>query len=495
MDIEKEYSCLEHNHQVYRRCIDNDEDFQESLPQYCDDIYRVIKCVSSSYITSVDANYNEIKIIGKTEICLTYFNENANLCYADFEEEFTKNINIEGLSDSAFAVADINNKYTNFRVINQRRIDIHTSSAINIRVFDNTKCPCVKSCSNSKLRLEKVNTANVISSNICRAEFDEEMSISSDSKPIKRIISSASFVTLNETKIIKDKALIKATVNVDVLYTTDDQNESVMKCQHSFSVSKIIDVAGLDENDFVITQLSVGNIFFKAKSSGDSLSIIETYGDISISSVFIRQQEVKMITDGYILNRKSNCSFSDFNCYKNGKYINESKMQNVQLDFSNEIKEIKQLYLDVSNPVVRGGKLLSKVSATAICVNNSDELCSFASSNDFEIETDSCDEALASLCVQSYDYNIESGGKLNVRLSLGISAYLYSEGTVKVLSEIDADDEVIEYPALTVYFGKKTESVWNIAKSFSSDIDLILRENDLSGDVLDNNKILIIPGI
>lgn len=495
MDIEKEYSCLERNHQVYRRCVDNDEDYQESLPQYCDDIYRVIKCVSNSFITSVDVNYNEIKIIGKTEICLTYLNEASNLCYADFEEEFTKNINIEGLSDSAFPVTDINNKYTNFRVINQRRIDIHTSSAINIRVFDNSKCPCIKSCDGSKLRVETVETANVICSNICRAEFDDEMTISADSKPIKRIISSSSYVTLNETKIIKDKVLIKATVSVEVLYTTDDQSESIMKCQSSFAVSKIIDVPGLSEKDCAVAQLSIGNIFFKAKSSGDKLSVIEVYGDVSISAVFIRNQEIKMITDGYILNRKSSCSFSDFNLCKNGRYISDSKMQNVQLDFSNDITEIKQLSLDVSNPVVRGGKLTSKISAVAICVNNSGELCSFASSNDFEIDAEPCDEALAAISVQSYDYTLEQGGKLNVRLSVGIYAYTYMNATARVLSEIDADDEIISYPALTVYFGKKSESVWNIAKSFSSDIDLISRENDLSADVLESNKILIIPGI
>lgn len=495
MDIEKEYSCLEHNHQVYRRCIDNDEDYQETLPQYCDDIYRVIKCVSNNYITSVDASFNEIKIVGKTEICLTYLNENSNLCYADFEEEFTKNINIEGLSDSAFATADINNKYTNFRVINQRRIDIHTSSAINVRVFDSQKCPCVKSCKNSKLKLEKIVTSNVFSTNICRAEFDEEMSISADSKAIKRIISSASFVTLNETKIIKDKALIKATVTVDVLYTADDQIETIMKCQHSFSISKIIDVAGLRENDIVISQLAIGNIFFKAKSSGDSLSVIEAYGDVSISSVFIRQQEVQIITDGYIVKRKSNCCFSDYNCYINGKYMADSKMHNVQLDLSSEIKEVKQLSIDVSNPIIRGGKLLSKISAVAICVNNGDELCSFASSNDIEIETELVDEAMSSVSVQSYDYSLDNTGKLNVRLSLGINAFMYKDGNVKVLSEIDAEDEAIDYPALTVYFGKKAESVWNIAKSFSSDIELILKENELSSDVLDNNKVLIIPGI
>ena len=63
------------------------------------------------------------------------------------------------------------------------------------------------------------------------------------------------------------------------------------------------------------------------------------------------------------------------------------------------------------------------------------------------------------------------------------------------MNEIEASDECINFPALTVYFGKKSESVWSIAKSFSSDIDMIMKENNLENEILDTNKVLIIPGI
>ena len=74
-------------------------------------------------------------------------------------------------------------------------------------------------------------------------------------------------------------------------------------------------------------------------------------------------------------------------------------------------------------------------------------------------------------------------------------SYLYVKKEFKVLSEISASDDVIDYPALTVYFGKENESVWNIAKTFSSDIELIQKENDLGSDVLESNKVIIIPGV
>lgn len=496
MDIEKEYSCLERNCKVYQKCIDVDEDYQEALPQYCDDIYRVVKCISRSYITSVDTNYNEVKLFGKIEISLTYFNESSCLCYADFEEEFTKLVDIDNITESAFASAVVNDKYTNFRVINQRRIDIHSSASVNVSVYDKMKCPCISSCNNSKLKVERLKTASVINTNISRAEFDEEFSVAGDSKAIKRIVSSSSFATLGETKIIKDKALIKAVVSLTVLYTTDEEEEQLSKCEYSFNISKIIDASGIDDSDIIIANISIGNIFFKAKSSSnDKLCVIEAFGDVLINSTFIRENEQELITDGYVLNHNSDCSYSDFACSKNGRLMNDTKMQSISFDLSAEVTEIRELNISLSESYARNGRLMSKATANAMCMTAAGSLTTFSSTADIEIEVENCQSAVSALTLQSYDYTMQANGKVDVRLSIGVSAYIYEEAHIKVLSEISADDNEINYPTLTVYFGKQNESIWSIAKSFSSDIDLIRAENDLSSEILDSNKILIIPGV
>jgi hypothetical protein len=495
MDIEKNYSCLEQNCKVYQKSIDVDEDYQETLAGYCDDIYRVVKCESHSYIVSIDTNFNEIKIFGKTEICLTYYNENSNLCYADFEEEFTKLIDIEEISENAFANATVNNKYTNFRVINQRRIDFHNALSLNVSVYDKVKSPCITSCENSKLKVEKLKTASIISTSISKVEFDEEFTTSAESSSIKRIISSSSFVTLGETKIIKDKALIKAKVTLSVLYTNDDEEETISKCEYSFNISKIIDASGVNDGDYIIANLTIGNIFFKAKSSSnDKLCVIQAYGDISVNAIFIHESEQDIVTDGYVLNYKCDNTFSDFNSCKNGRYLADTKMLNLTFDLSAEIKEIKELNITLSDPYARNNKILSKATANAMCVTGDGGLSSFSNTSDIEIDIENCQNAIASLSIQSYDYTISAGGRIEVRLSCVMSSYIFEESKIKILSDITVGEK-FETEVLTIYFGKKNESIWEVAKKLSSDIDLIISENSLSSDILENDKVLIIPGV
>lgn len=495
MENKKEYSCIEKNEKVLVKNIDVEEDFSESLPAYCDDIYRVVKCASHSFISSVSVSSGEILIFGKTEIMLTYYNENSSLCYADFEEEFSKNIAAEDLSDYAFACADICDKYTNFRVINQRRIDVHSSAEIALSVFDKVKYPCMQSCNGAKLNNRLIKSADVIAGNISKIEFDEEFSVPADSDSIKRIISVTANAKLNETKIIKDKVLVKASVDVRLLYTVSD-DEEILNVSNTFDVSKIIDQSSIDDGDIMISNVSVGNIFSKAKATtSDKLNIVEVFGEIEVNSVFIRENESSYITDGYLLKRNCECSYSDFKVCKNGRLINDNSVFTLSAEFSNEIKEVKEVGVTLSPPAYRNSKIVAKADILVIYENESDALASMSSTAEIEYDISGNDGAYAAFNLNSVDYTIGSSKRLDLRLNIDINAFCYNEDNIKILSNIDEGEELNDIPSLTICFAKQNDRVWDIAKSFSSDSDLIIKENNLQKDVLDKDRILIIPRV
>lgn len=494
MDIEKEYSCLEQNKRILQKCVDIDENYQETLQAYCDDLYRIIKCTAHSYVTSVDINYNEIKIFGKTEICVAYYDESSNLCYADFDEEFSKSVEAEGLTDSAFASAVACDKYCSFRVINQRRIDVHCSFSVNVCVYDKESHPCISACEASKLKCESIKSADVVGTCISKIEFDEELELGSSQ--VKRIINANCNVFLDEAKLIKDKALIKLSACVKILYCVDSNDEKIERYEHSFTCSKIIDVNSIDDNSIAIVYANAGSLYSKIKNSSSSDNcVVQLYGDLVINAVFINESEKEIVTDGYILNHNSVCDYSSYQCSLCGKYINEEKQQTVSLNFNNDIKEIYDLFVQIDDVAVKNGKLAGRAVATVICKTTAGDLTSFNTSVDVDFGSVDYDCATACALVKGYDYNLMSNGKIDVRLTYVLNGYMFNERSISVLSELDGDDEETSYPALTVYFGKKGEEVWNIAKSFSSDIDLIKKENELSCDFLDSNKILIIPGL
>ena len=50
-------------------------------------------------------------------------------------------------------------------------------------------------------------------------------------------------------------------------------------------------------------------------------------------------------------------------------------------------------------------------------------------------------------------------------------------------------------PELTLYFASQNESVWDIAKSFSTDSKLIMEENELTSNIIDTRRVLLVPGM
>ena len=66
-----------------------------------------------------------------------------------------------------------------------------------------------------------------------------------------------------------------------------------------------------------------------------------------------------------------------------------------------------------------------------------------------------------------------------------------SERYVCDVKEIEA--EAKKSPALTVYYCEGGEKIWDIAKRYSTTVELIKRENGIDGDTVAKKRMLLIP--
>lgn len=492
MDFDKKYSCLEKNCLVCKKNVDIENDFQETLQQFSSDIYRVVKCSCHGYITSIDVAENCVVVNGKIQLNLTYYNEESVLSYADFEENFSKTVDVDGVSQSAFATARIYDKYTSFRVINQRRIDIHCAHCMTVLVYDKTSTPCLSACNGSRLKYESIDCVNVVNTSHNKIEFDEEMQINSS---VNRIINQCAYATVVDTKMIKDKALIKIHIRSVINYTTGDE-DCVDTTEKSFELSKIVEIPGIDEDDIMIPCAAIGSLYAKTKSTGDnSSSVIQLYGDAVITTTIVRKSQMDVVTDGYILNHRCDCRYDKCCMSVDGRLQKDSETYNLSFSFNNDICEVKSCQLCLLDYCVRDCTIVMTFSLNVLCINLEGSVVCYSSTAQTQVGIGNHSDAIAGISINSFDYTLSSANCIDVRVILDIDAFVYNNREVNLLSELDTTDEVVDYPALTVYFAKQNESVWNIAKCFSSDIALIQKENNLTSDVLDCNKILLIPGV
>ena len=90
-----------------------------------------------------------------------------------------------------------------------------------------------------------------------------------------------------------------------------------------------------------------------------------------------------------------------------------------------------------------------------------------------------------------------NNGQPELRCQLQLSGTLYSAEKQSGVRSIRVEEGCLrdddEHCALCIYYADPGESVWNIAKRYSSDWSAVMEENGLDQDILPQRTMLLIP--
>ena len=131
MELCKEYKSLNFCTEKDIMCEGFELEYQENLPQYLDDIEKIVKCCVKNNVVDYECSNSMIKLYGKSIISITYMNCDGTLLSNIFEEDFTKSFDI-----------DINdNGSINYLIIEEGRslFNINKESDIKVSWEDITK--------------------------------------------------------------------------------------------------------------------------------------------------------------------------------------------------------------------------------------------------------------------------------------------------------------------------------------------------------------------
>ncbi len=497
MELYKEYKSLNSPTEKETLCESFELDFQENLPQYLDDIERIVKCSVKSVVTDYECTGGAIKLYGKSIISITYLNSQGCVLSNIFEEEFSKPINTTVNSNVEYAQIKLTSKYSSFRLINQRRIDIHTSLRANITAFSFEQEKCLVNCKNAFVKEYNPSMLFEKASGICSEEFDETFTISDTNSQIKNIANTFASCIVEDKKIIKDKMLVKLKIELSVLY--ENENSDLERNIHSFSLSKIIDVNNAGEDDNCFVKATVSSLYVKTKAdSSNRLCDIEIVGRATFNYSVFSVSDEEFIVDSYMTRFNAELERKSISIKSNPIYYYDDKSCELLFDIDKSIIEILDLKTSITDCYIEESNLVLNVKAAFLYYDESSNLCFYENTNDYKLLlNDSRLSGIGSVNLISYDYIIKNANSIALRLNFEYSAYLFEQESVNVITDISASDEKdsSNLPQLTLYFAQKDENVWDIAKKFSTAMSLIMDENDLTSQVIDCQRVILVPGM
>ena len=478
------------------------------VPDTKKDISEIISVEGRSFIEKTEIQKGRIIFTGTAEFTVLYNAENSEeICSLNTKIPFN---HIEECSsvtgDDKFAVRP-ETIHSECLLLNSRKISLKSAISVNFISYIDITLPVVSDirCAELEIRKEQAAFSSLCASLEECFTVSDILSVPASSPPVASLLLSRVSVNDCSVKAVTGKAVAKGTLSVFRLYLTPEG--TIAHMQHDIPFTEIIDVPSLTDDAVYNTDFYVKKYTITEDTQSSDEQIFSLSADICLNATVFSTTNAYVVTDAYIpgkeikllksSNRKSELLFCE------SRALTLKSTFDLPSDFP-PMEQVCPLNARVTSleSVYENGKIT--VNGTA------DVAITYLSSGGKNITTLTHEIKFSDVIdcpsdnptvykkasVSHIDFNFINQAKIDLRCIVNLSLCV-SESTTS-FSGIDSlviDDAPIEKrPSIIIYFVKSGDTLWDIAKRYSTTVDKIITANALEkDDILNIGMRLLIP--
>lgn len=509
MDYMLNREALTTSEVIYDGCQEQPVDLDISLPDYCPDIQRILKCQVYPRICSRCITGDKLEIEGFYTVKILYLDSGGSCvrCY-ESRESFSAVISLKQNADNAQIESFTRVEYINCRATSPRHLDIHGSFSVCAKVICQGESEVISNIEGADIEQQKkILSLNKVAG-VTQHQFsvDEVLELGQGKPPADILIRTDAFVCLEDYSVVANKLMLKGKVCIKFVYSSgDDASLEIM--EYSIPFNEMADCEGISDDCIYKIELNIIGVdaVIKNDYSGD-----QTYFDVQIKILAdiasYKKAEVSFVTDAYSKQYELNANYKQKSLDNVIEFISDDYTNNCTLELEDTSvskvidiwNEMSTVSAEYSNSQIN---YKGKINLCVLAVNSEDTPIYFERMVDFEYahaysaeyENIKCN---AQMYVAGISYRIMSGG-IEVKADLRLRASIYNQYSFKVITEVQADENKPrtqdKSAAISIYYANAGESLWNIAREYCTSVNAIKTENDLAGDFVESRGMLLIP--
>lgn len=483
-----------------------DVDF--TLPDYCPDITKILKCRAVSRISSKGINGRSITLEGNVVITVIYSDDCCRLSSYEYQYPFSKTFETAVEPDGCSICCNTKCEYINCRAVTSRKIDIHGAAGIWVSL-------CRKKCTevisdfddaNIELRRGIAPATSPIGMAEKQLLLEEEIEIGQGQPSIRSLIRYDTATTVKECKLLNGKVMIKGELIIRMLYCPEKGDPQTVRAVIPFS--QLLEIEGITEECECDASIQVSYLEIKPRinASGESRSFTLN-AKLYICCNGYCSNDLDIVLDAYSRKYEANITKNEISFSKISNNICENFSCKKNVEFpENSIASVVDLWCDIKTDAVKttGGHLAvnGNVITSIIAINGDGEPVFFERSIPFEYRRPICCECDNVRCdpqieVSSINYTLTSSGNMELRAELTINAAVYECNAMPLITDVAIDDKhkiaKKDRGAMTIYFASSGELVWDIARHYCASVQEIKEINDITCDKIETNRMILVP--
>ncbi len=481
-------------------------DVDITLPDYCPDIERILKCSLVPKIYMANVSDDRLNVEGGACLRIIYL-DGGKGCLRAFEHTapFSQSFPLKDSPEQCAVYVDAKPEYINCRALSPRKLSLHGAFSLYARVA--VEKPMEYFGYDGDDLQVKSEPAQVSSlSGMCCDMFSLQEEVPMNGKPaVGSLIHHRLGARITELKAIHNKIMLSAEGRLELMYLGSGDSNGVECMSYAFPISHIVDCEGVEDGDVIDGKLDV--MTYDINVSDDALdgsSILGLDMKLCFNALCWRDMEITLMEDAFSTETDVQPRISplSFCCNRRRMRFADIAKESIHLegDTFAKVIDVHCERIQVSAAISGGAPLLSsKASINMMYENAEGEMKNLSRDIDFSYNpsVDDCDSIEgATACVESLSYRIIDERTIELRAEISYTLTVCKNISRAAVTAVSADDDAPKRQqdsALILYYADEGEQIWDISKRFCSRPEDILTENALEDDVLQGDMMLLIP--
>lgn len=474
------------------------------VPDIKPDILNTISTSGNACVYKNEVLDEKIKIDGCVNLYLVYLadSEDCRTRSINYNIDFSKIIEVKGCTPDMYLDSNISIKNIECRVLNGRKVNVKIMLEICVTLSIQEEINMVEDVKDID-DIQKLNKSMMLNQSIGRGQTKiyAKDTISIDNiDNLVEILSADINIINSELKLSYNKVLVKADANVKIMYLTEDNR--ICNVEASIPVMGFIDIPNISDEISCDVRYEIKNIIIKPNNTEEHSIYVEI--EIQAMCNSYENKEIEIMQDLYSPSKdiKFKCKNVRTMCDKHvtkGVLRIDERIEMLDINTSDRVCDVKVIPQVETENVLEGRIVYSGNLELNILYLSDSGLNSKNVKLPFEFNLE--DNAVSSnydvetqINVISQNFIVVNDNTMNTKIELEFVAIVSKNMQMNIIDEIEADERLEDNYSMVIYFVKKGETLWDIAKKFGSRIEDIAAVNDIEDvDRINEGQQLFIP--
>ncbi len=471
------------------------------LPDYFPDVMKILRYTAKTVKSPVFSEGGTETVSGNINIEVSYVSEEGELCSCSQIQPFSHSF--ECGKNIAAAEADISVGEIGCRAVNKRRIDLHGNIEIILRTVCGEEKRIISSIDGAGTvsKTENLETVSVLGEFYKNFTLEEKKELGYGKPPFGKILRSSAVGEVTECHVIQDKIVTKGEIKAEVLWVPEEDSESEENgpflSKFSFPISRMVDAKGILLTD--ICDASYETDFPEIIPTDDGQNIILKI-KVGIFARVYRKENFKYISDMFSTEYETKCETEKISVINEAFPLSVTEPFFEKFDLPETAEKIIDIWIENdSSRISPEGKICFSVKLCLFAKDSDGMPVYFERTIEKEIGSPAKEKNIVfhNLSVKVKNGEFVLGGERRAEISADmiIDGTVYISLSTETVTECNMSTEKkIEHGdfAMILCFAEKDEKVWDIAKKYRVSAERIMKENNISEEILTEKRMIII---